>query len=185
MLRLTPAIHSALRAEASRAGVSLNSLCQGVLERHVAGKDWYTIPMKDDGGLIAQIRDFLGEPLLGVVLFGSVARGAARRESDVDLLIVLDANQEVTRRLYSLWDERFSESALSPHFVRLPLRAEDAGSVWLEASVDGVVLLDRDSRIARILADIRRMTADGRLSRRSAYGLPYWVRGAKEDSHVQ
>jgi hypothetical protein len=184
VLRLPPPVHEALRAEASRKGMSLNGLCEKVLETHTAGGGRPSVGREDDAGLIARIRDFLGDSLMGIVVFGSVARGAARRESDVDLLIVLDVNQEVTRRLYSLWDDCFQGDALSPHFVRLPARAEDAGTVWLEATVDGVILHDRDGKVSRFLADIRRTTAEGHLSRRSAYGMPYWVRG-EEQSRVQ
>jgi len=167
----------------------LNSLCQEILETHLAPAKWPVMGRKEDAGLIARLREFLGESLVGVVLFGSAARGASRRESDVDLLIVLDPNQEVSRKLYSKWDERITEEALSPHFVRLPENPEAAGSVWLEASVDGIILQDTDGRISRFLAGIRRLIAEGQRSRRSAYGMPYWVKARvkapKEESRVQ
>ena len=61
--------------------------------------------------LVAHVKsrlcDLYGERLRGVYLFGSYARGEADEESDVDILVVLDAVQrysaeiELTSRLFS------------------------------------------------------------------------------------
>lgn len=52
------------------------------------------------------------DEVVGIVLFGSVARGEADRKSDVDVLIVVDGRKTVARRLVNevasdLQDERF------------------------------------------------------------------------------
>lgn len=52
------------------------------------------------------------EEVVGIVLFGSVARGEADRRSDIDTLIVVDGQKTVARRIVSevaaeLRDERF------------------------------------------------------------------------------
>lgn len=39
--------------------------------------------------------------VVGIVLFGSVARGEADRRSDIDLLVIVDGNRTVARRLVS------------------------------------------------------------------------------------
>jgi predicted nucleotidyltransferase len=39
--------------------------------------------------------------LIGVVLFGSVARGTADRRSDIDLIIIVDGNLIHGRRIYT------------------------------------------------------------------------------------
>ena len=176
VLRVPPTLHRALRKRAAARGQSLNRLCQELLEARLQAPEVLRMQAAIAPDLIARLRAFLGDTLLGVVLFGSVARGTSRAESDVDLLIVLETNQVVSRRLYSFWDDRVTDSTLSPHFVRLPRRAGEAGSLWLEASVDGLILEDTDRRIARFLAGVRRLVAEGRWVRHSAYGLPYWVR---------
>jgi hypothetical protein len=47
--------------------------------------------------------------------------------------------------------------------------------VWLEAALDGIVVLDRDGRIARHLGRVRRDIATGVRVRRRAHGQPYWT----------
>ncbi len=41
---------------------------------------------KLEGKLLSEIKSYYGERLISVVIFGSVARGAQRPDSDVDLL---------------------------------------------------------------------------------------------------
>jgi predicted nucleotidyltransferase len=115
--------------------------------------------------------------LEGLVLFGSASRGDLWETSDIDLLLVVRDGIEITRDLYrkweaaSVWNER-----VSPQFVALPETEETAGGVWLEAAIDGIVLWDRDLRVSRLLGQLRRAMAEGRLIRRYAHGQPYWVR---------
>jgi predicted nucleotidyltransferase len=184
VLRLPTGVHEALRREASRRGLSLNGLCRQVLVEHVQNA---SRPGQSDNEspLVEKIRDLIGEPLVGVVLFGSVARGDSREGSDVDLLVVLDEGQPVARELYSRWDDHFGADKHSPHFVLLPPNTAAVGSLWIEAAVDGVVYYDRAGKVSRFLGEIRRMIADGRLSRRLAYGLPYWVKNMGGAPHVQ
>lgn len=58
----------------------------------------------------------------GVVLFGSVARGAADRASDIDLFVLvesdrMDAQREAHRIENELSDERFSGDRYEPHII--------------------------------------------------------------------
>lgn len=127
----------------------------------------------------------LAESLLGIILFGSTARGENHSASDIDLLIVVASNVPLTRRLYALWDERLSEELYSPHFVHLPENVAAAGSIWYEAAVDGIVFYEAGRRISRILGQIRRTIATGGLERKVAYGHPYWIKRWEERSDVQ
>jgi hypothetical protein len=181
VLRVPQRVHEALRTEAFQKGTSLNSICQQALESHIAGGR----NTEEDSSIVFEIRALLGASLSGVVLFGSVARGEARKGSDIDLLIVLDQDRALSRSLYSTWDERFGGGAHSPHFVHIPGKAVDAGSLWLEAAVDGVVSYDRNGAVSRFLGSLRGLIASGGLKRRWAYGHPYWVRLEGEKQNVQ
>jgi predicted nucleotidyltransferase len=185
VLRLPPESHAALKKLASQRGISLNELCLRALKaylkrgRLIAGTDG-----KEEGHLLQALTDMLGESLLGVLLFGSVAREEYHDGSDIDLLVVVTSELPLTRRLYARWDERFAGNLHSPHFVHLPASIEEAGSIWFEAAVDGIVLHDSDGRVSRFLSQIRRAIAAGRLVRRFAYGYPYWIREDRGASGV-
>jgi hypothetical protein len=116
--------------------------------------------------------------LLGVVLFGSYARGEAGTASDVDLLVVVDQRVPLTRSLYREWDAgpvTWDDRRVEPHFVHLPQPTAVTGGVWAEAALDGIVLFERRMAVSRRLADVRRHVLSGRLVRRMVHGQPYWA----------
>jgi len=174
VLRLPVKLHDALRRRASALDLSLNQLCLRALSEYLGASR----PAGGEPGplWLQAARRALGGELLGAVLFGSEARGEARTGSDIDLLLVAGPSVPLTRRLYALWDEKLGEDRHSPHFVHLPSSTAEAGSPWLEAAVDGTVLYDREGRIGRFLGRLRRAIAGGRLTRKTAYGHPYWVK---------
>jgi uncharacterized protein len=184
VLRLQPDVHENLRQEARRRQISLNIICQQAVEgfltrnRSTIGAD------RGRTTLVEAISGLMAEALLGVVLFGSMARGESRKDSDIDLLIVLRESLPLTRSIYTRWDQRFAPDEGSPHFVHLPRAAMDAGSLWLEAAVDGIVLYETNEVVSRFLGSIRRLIASGKLKRLSAYGHPYWVKSEQEAPHV-
>jgi hypothetical protein len=65
---------------------------------------------------------------------------------------------------------------VSPQFVALPPTPKDAGGIWLEVAREGIVLCDRDARLARFLIALRDLVAEGGVTRRKVHGHPYWVR---------
>lgn len=177
VLRIDPGLHAALRAAAREAGVSLNDYCAGKLVLPV-GPSAATAPA---GAAVARAAGLFGERLLGVVAYGSWARGEAGVESDVDLLVVLDEGVALTRALYREWDAAPLEWAGRPveaHFVHLPPPAETVAGLWAEVALDGIVLFERGLRVSTRLAAIRRDVASGRIVRREAHGQPYWTRVA-------
>jgi predicted nucleotidyltransferase len=118
----------------------------------------------------------LGDDLEAVVLFGSQARGEARAGSDVDLLVVVSERREIDRSLYRLWDECNGATVVNPHFVHLPGDVFEAGSLWFEIAIEGIVLEDREGNVNRFLSRVRRAIANGQIRRGSVHGRPYWVK---------
>lgn len=128
----------------------------------------------------------LGRDLVGVVGYGSWARGEASDLSDVDVLLVVGADRAITRELYRLWDvepvlwhDREAAEAqtrrVEPHFVHLPPAGEVPSGTWAEAALDGIVLFDPDLVVSRRLVEIRGSIVDGDVVRREVHGQPYWA----------
>jgi hypothetical protein len=185
VLRLPPKQHAALQDLAAARDVSLNTLCRQALTEFLGSASPKPVAESVEEPLVRAVRQMLGPSLVGVVLFGSKARGEEHAGSDVDLLIVVAPERPLSRHLYRQWDEAWPTGAYSPHFVHLPDSIEKAGSVWLETAVDGVVLHDGSGSVQRFLGRLRRVMAEGGLVRRTAYGHPYWVKGGQGALRVQ
>lgn len=172
VLRLPPALHALLRDAARQAGLSLNAYCvQGLAAAPGAA-------VGPTAGVVPRAATVFGDELVGVVVHGSWARGEATTSSDVDVLVVLEPTSRVTRRTYATWDlEPIAHEGrdVDVHFATLPEDDVDPGPMWLEVAIDGIVVSDRDHRIARYLGTVRRRIAAGAWTRHVAHGHPYWA----------
>jgi predicted nucleotidyltransferase len=171
-LRIEPTVHAALRGAAERVGLSLNEYCA----RRLA------MPASDPGSpaarAVARAWEVVGDGLAGVAVFGSWARGDATRESDVDLLVVVDDSVQVARSLYTKWDQQpcdWEGHRVEALFTKLPREVSGAAGIWSEVAVDGIVLFDRDLALSLLLVDVRGLIAAGHLVRRRVHGQTYWV----------
>ena len=172
LLRIDPGLHATLRAAARAAGLSLNDYCARKLAS--PGGD----PAGPATEIVARAARIHGDTLLGVVAYGSWARGEATPTSDLDALIVLAPDAPLHRRLYDAWDEAplaWSGLAVEPHLVRLPAPGDPPSGLWSEAALDGIVLHDPALRVSRHLVRVRRAIAKRDLVRREAHGQPYWT----------
>ena len=174
VLRIEPGLHAALRAAARAASLSLNEYCARKLASPGAPAD------PEATALVGRADWLLGESLVGVVAFGSWVRGENRAASDFDALLIAGESVPITRELYRRWDREpalyWHGREVAPHFVRLPAEGAVPSGMWAEAATDGLVLYERGWLVSERLAEIRRMIAAGRISRRLLHAQPYWVR---------
>lgn len=173
-LRIKPELHASLREAARAADTSLNDFCA----RKLASPGGLMDPAA--GAVVDRADSILGDSLVGVVAFGSWARGDETSTSDVDVLLVADDRVRISRGLYRSWDDtptlHWDGHEVTPHFVHLPSRSEGASGLWAEVALDGLVLFERELAVSRHLADVRRRILRGELSLRAAGGQSYWVR---------
>lgn len=116
----------------------------------------------------AQVRSTLGDRLMSIVLFGSVARADPSPTSDIDLLIVIDGlphGQFARKRLLAAADaeiepalqaaeERGIDTRLA-RIVRTPEEAARLIPLYLDMTEDAILLHDRDGFFAAILERMR------------------------------
>jgi predicted nucleotidyltransferase len=131
---------------------------------------------------------FYGDRLISLAVFGSHASGRARRNSDVDLLIVLSS--ALPRRRLRLDEFDQLEERLAPALealdadgwsvelspvIRTREEAEGFSVLYLDMTVHVRILVDRDEflrrRLDRMRAELQRLGAE----RRTMGDRWYWV----------
>ncbi|MEM0037111.1 MAG: nucleotidyltransferase domain-containing protein, partial [Candidatus Korarchaeum sp.] len=108
--------------------------------------------------IVESLKAKLGDNLVSVVLFGSVARGEADEGSDIDLLVVLESSSGSFGRRFDVFKEIEKELITSEPRVELrrrglgalispvPLTREEVMKhppILLDILTDGIILYDK------------------------------------------
>lgn len=140
--------------------------------------------------VLARLVDGLGESLRSVLLFGSVARGKAEKDSDIDLLVVADKLPErygdrvrlildIIRGWEAVKAGLSSRYGINPNpdIIILESREFDpAQPFFLDLAFEGVVLYDRDDFLSSRLESLRRELQDvGAVRITLPNGQWYWM----------
>ena len=119
--------------------------------------------------LIEALKRKYGDKFISLVVFGSVARGEARKDSDVDLLLVIDSIpkrrlerqkefMEVEKELEGYLNELFDEGYFidfSP-IIKTPEEATRLSPLYLDMVEDAIIAYDKDDFFAKILERVRK-----------------------------
>ncbi|QXJ32282.1 nucleotidyltransferase domain-containing protein [Saccharolobus shibatae] len=143
--------------------------------------------------MIKIMKEEFKDDLISVVLYGSVARGDNRNDSDVDILIVMDnlprdsmlkrirlfeTKVEDKLNLDEYWNKGYYVS-LSP-ILKTPEEAGKISPLYLDMVYDALILYDKDEFFTKILQKLKeRLTELG--AERVRMGKKwYWI--LKKDS---
>jgi predicted nucleotidyltransferase len=105
--------------------------------------------------------------LISLVLFGSVARGTAKQESDIDLLIILEnASDSYYRRLepvvdieLKLREEAYENTGAAPTFSSIILSKEEAmenRNIFLDMLDASIILYDKNDFFKNRLKELNK-----------------------------
>jgi predicted nucleotidyltransferase len=141
--------------------------------------------------LAERLLDRFGEQLLGLLLFGSVARGDWTEDSDIDLLVLLEAYPDGTKgALGALLKVRKSlrgtpeyrrafRSGFVPTVTFYPVDLEDSSRfrrMYLDAFTEGLILYERDGALTALLDRFREALREAGAVRVDRPGVGhYWV----------
>ena len=125
-----------------------------------------------EAGLMQAFTRVFGEALVSLVLYGSYARGDFDKESDVDVLVVLesisdryalqsmlDRVEEELKPLFKCLNQYGYSPAISP----IALSREEARvtrPLYLDIVFDAKVLYDKDGFMASVLEKVRRKLSE-------------------------
>jgi len=114
--------------------------------------------------LVAALKERYGERFISLVVFGSVARGEMRKDSDIDLLLVIDAipeerikrqeefmdvEREIESYVNALFDEGYSVD-FSP-IIKTPEEAMRISPLYLDMIEDAIIAYDKEDFFKKIL----------------------------------
>ena len=116
----------------------------------------------------AEATERLGDRIVSIALYGSVARGEAGPGSDIDLFVVLTnappgmlnrrhlldpVRESLTSDLERLWREGIYVDFVE--VIRTRSEAEKFHPLYLDMSQEAVLLYDRDGFLKKVLAEVR------------------------------
>lgn len=182
MLRVPADLHQKLVRHARGVGISLNRLCNVILEEGLImrrsmkhSEDWRQLDP-----ILHRLHSMFAGEMVGVAVFGSRVTGGATQESDTDLLISLDSKLPINRALYQLWDEKMvgieKIEKINPHFIHYPNDLREIGGIWFEVAIGSAVLWEADHMLSDLFARIRTLISNDHVRRHWSNGHPYWVR---------
>jgi len=140
---------------------------------------------------VRKILERYGGKVFSIILYGSVARGHAEKNSDVDLLLIIDElPPSYSKRIEELVSLEFDESirreleylrkeGCSTDLTYIPLTPDEARSfrlLFLDVLTDGIRLLDRNSFFENLSKEfLGRLSSLGAKKVKVGDNLWYWV----------
>ena len=139
---------------------------------------------------LRRVKQYFGERLWAVCLFGSVATGKATAESDIDILVVAEGLPTDVGERYSETNplhmelrgteayrllRRLGRNTLISDLFFTPEDAERHPPILLDIVEDGITLYEKGSFLTRVLGDVRKRLKELGARRVQAQKGAYWI----------
>lgn len=142
--------------------------------------------------VVDEIKEYYGDSLISIVVYGSVGRGEYRRESDIDLMVVISSSSDSlggrnriflnniitkieTSERYREWINNGLPYRLSP-IILTPDELKCHPPIMLDMTEDSVILFDKDDTFLNEIKDIKeRMRELGSKRVFLENGRWYWI----------
>lgn len=108
-----------------------------------------------------RIIEYYGKRLVSLVIFGSLARGKAGPESDIDILIIAEGlhkrkMKRIDEFIDNIEDKLGDVSRYLSPVIKAPEEASLGSPLFLDMVYDSLILYDKDGFFMRILDRLRR-----------------------------
>jgi predicted nucleotidyltransferase len=171
LLRLPTDLYRRVKVRAEQSGDSINSVIVQTIEQGLlAGKTELMQSL-----VVHKAQAQFGEDFVGLLIYGSRARGDSYDTSDTDLLLVVSDKLQIKRELYRAWDTILPND-VSLNIAHMPSADSDIGSLWLECALDARIIYDPSDSIRRRLEEIRSLILSGAYIRKTTHGQGYWIK---------
>lgn len=126
------------------------------------------------------LQDHFKDRLISVVLFGSVGRGDARPDSDVDILLVINALPEGRynrRKLLEPVMDAASERGLTASFnchIKSPAEAKEITVMYFDFPTDAKLLCDKSGFFKEIIHAVEKIIKRNGAVRKRWGRFYYW-----------
>lgn len=113
---------------------------------------------------VGTLKDLLQERLISAVIFGSVATGRERKDSDIDLLLIIKEpgkgrflRQKILEPAFEKWPGTNDLKAprISP-VVKSPEEAQKLSTLYFDMVDRRLVIFDRDRFFEKIMVDVKK-----------------------------
>jgi uncharacterized protein len=169
-------------------------LCKGLSENNIDGYEMPQSKAELNACLLdlakryaSKAREMLGDRLVSIALYGSVARGQAGPNSDIDLYVVLrEAPAGMLSRRHMLellrdafvveLEELWSQGIYADFIevIRTQAEARKFHPLYLDMSGEAILLYDQDKFLEKLLAKVREELISGGAERIAMGKSWYW-----------
>lgn len=101
------------------------------------------------------LKEEMGEELISFAIFGSTGRGRAKKESDIDILLIVKDKKRATRKYIET--KLKTESFLFSSVIVTEEGLKKNPYILLDIIEDGIIIYDRDRTLKKLIKTLKKI----------------------------